>query len=384
MATRNATYGTSAPSVFTSKGTIAPAPAAVTVAAVTGAAAAAPRVSAVTSIAAAPVAVAKPMTSAPNASPVPTYSPVQTSAPVPTYSPTPVQSSNTPSMPSPMTGGPAQSNPGIAPSDPTPTASQALYNDPNLPPDDSQQWHDPAPVAVASSPATVQTVANPVASTSTALVTTSPTTTAVTTPSLWTRILTWFGFLKAPVASTTTVHGEKGPSIEQAAVSLVRRIRNGDQNAMGLAVMIGDNARKGDPTAQKTYKLMEAYATKTGTAVNGEPSARQPYNMGGEPSARQPYNMGNERVNSGWAKAVHLSNGPILHDRKVADVASSFGEEHNAKAFIAGVIHPTYPAVNSAHHHGKVVGMARKIQAVRMPNSRISDYSPTVGWELGE
>ncbi len=45
---------------------------------------------------------------------------------------------------------------------------------------------------------------------------------------------------------------------------------------------------------------------------------------------------------------------------------------------------PIHPAVSEAHHHGKVVGMARMIQAVRMPNSRISDYSPTVGWELGE
>lgn len=164
------------------------------------------------------------------------------------------------------------------------------------------------------------------------------------------------------------MHGEKSKlTVEQAAQSIVRRIRNGDQNAMGLAVMIGDNARKGNPVAQQTFRHMESYLQKTSGATHA-----------GE------RRLDATRTNFGWAKAVYLANGPLLHNGKVADVAASFGAENDSRAFIAGVVFPTHPAVSPAHHHGKVVGMARKLQALRMPGSKISDYSATVGWELGE
>lgn len=289
--------------------------------------------------------------------------------------PAQVSSPGTTPMPSPS---PAPATSAFPAPDPSfvPTSS-AQYNDPNLPaqtavPDDSANWNDPAPAAVVTSAiqaaTTASTTANP--ATSTALAVPTP---ALTTDSLWTRILRFLGFLpKLPVAAaatTATVHGDgkSTMTVEQAAQGIVRRVRNGDQNAMGLAVMIGENARKGDPTAQKTFQCMKAFIDRTNGATHAGERA-----------------LDRSRTNPGWAKAVHIANGPLLHDLKVANVASSFGTEQDTNAFVSGVLLPTYPAVSAAHHHGKVVGMARKIQAVRMPNSRISDYSATVGWELGE
>jgi hypothetical protein len=162
----------------------------------------------------------------------------------------------------------------------------------------------------------------------------------------------------------------------------------GDQNAMSMMILVGENARAGNPVAQKSYHVMRNYLN-----AGHEPTAYQPYNMGHEPTAYQPYNMGAEDalshmlhigVDHGWGKAVALANGPLLHDLKVADVGACFGADDDFHDFISGVVHPSHPAVSDAHQHGKVIGMARKIQAVRMPGSRISDYSPTVGWELGE
>jgi len=247
------------------------------------------------------------------------------------------------------------------PNKPTAKASdgnQATSFDMNLPPqhplaDDSHVWNDPAPVAMVKSAVK--------AADQKAIVASNP---GIAQQSLWTRILTFLGFIK-PTATAT--HAGEAMTVEQAAGSLVRRIRNGDQNAMGLVVMIGDNARKGDPKAQATYQLIEAYIGKTAGATHA-----------GERRERK------SPVNSGWARAVYLANGPNIGNERVAHVASTFGSEQDTKSFVSGVILPTYPAVSRAHHHGKIVGMARKLQDVRKPNSRISDYSATVGWELGE
>lgn len=359
---------------------------------------AAPRIQAVNTVSAAPV-VAIPVTKALAAIPAATvksttgqgltpvnYSvmpgpmnasparPTSTAAPLPSGNPQPppVTPQDVPfTPPQSSSWNPTSGLPAAIATPYDPQASQAKYFDPNLPPqgsvsdsapDDSHAWHDPAPVAVVSAAIQKATgsspgIANP--QTSTALAT-------VSAPSLWTRILTFLGFVK-PV-NPASIHGEKPVmTIERAAESLVRRIRNGDQNAMGLAVMIGENARKGDPTAQKTFRLMDEYIGKTSGASHA-----------GERG------LDKASTNFGWAKAVYLANGPLLRDDTIADVASSFGAEGESRAFIAGVLLPTHPAMNAAHHHGKVLGMARKIQAVRMPNSRISDYSATVGWELGE
>jgi hypothetical protein len=134
--------------------------------------------------------------------------------------------------------------------------------------------------------------------------------------------------------------------------------------------LVRENAIKGHENAKLSYKLMQEYIEKNPNGAQVGIDRFQPQKK------RLP-----ERHPS-WSKAVRLSHGPILSNPRIAGIASHFGAEGDS--FLYGVARPGVRAVSEAHHHGKVVGMARKLQAVRMPGSRISDYSPMVGWELGE
>jgi hypothetical protein len=104
--------------------------------------------------------------------------------------------------------------------------------------------------------------------------------------------------------------------------------------------------------------------------------------------------MGSDEPNDvTFCEAVKLSRGPMLSDRKVAHFATGeFGAEGTERqAFSHGVRNPhdAYPirlpdSLARAHRMGRTVGLARKLQAVRMPNTSLSDYDASMGYELGE
>jgi hypothetical protein len=214
------------------------------------------------------------------------------------------------------------------------------------------------------------------------------------------------------------------------AAALVRRTRAGDQNAWATIYRIGEEARKGsNRRAMAMFKAVEGYL-KT--------NPDQPYTLGAEPpviaetpqstamvpaasvklakpATRKPtlprgifdklfdpdafalvvvracqYKDGME------AAAVVLASGPLLTKPVVEQLGlSQFGSDESSAIFFHGVKFSSEDAWNEVAPHldpvlrrclavGQCVGRARRIQAVRMPDSPISNYSVVAGWELGE
>ena len=83
--------------------------------------------------------------------------------------------------------------------------------------------------------------------------------------SWWIRFLNWLGLEKKSITSASTVHGESSmstASVKEAAESVVRRVRSGDQNAMALMAMVRDNASAGNPNAKISFRFMRMYIEK--------------------------------------------------------------------------------------------------------------------------
>lgn len=160
-----------------------------------------------------------------------------------------------------------------------------------------------------------------------------------------------------------------------AAENLVRRARQGDQNAMAIICSVRDEAKKKNPKARSAFQALRNFIR-----------LNPPSTMGAEPAPTP-------RIMS-FAACIDLANGPPLDDTRIEDIAVSFGAE--AHLFLHGVQkykHDGYlsrlmrrvglskkPVLDLA----KSVGTARSIQNVRKPNSRISFFSPMIGWEMGE
>ena len=131
---------------------------------------------------------------------------------------------------------------------------------------------------------------------------------------------------------------------------------------MALIAQVRDNAKRGHSTAIRSYELMREY-------VKAHPV----------PELDHAFNAG--------AKLSHM---PILNNPRIKRFLSSFGAEEKA-AFTFGMKHKhnakvshRNPNVSRAIHQGKIVGHARRLQAVRMPGSSLEKFDSRVGWELGE
>ncbi len=199
---------------------------------------------------------------------------------------------------------------------------------------------------------------------------TSATSSPLPSPSIWTRILRFFGFAKAPPAPPVTVaaHGEPlGMTQERVAVSLVRRARSGDQNAMATLDMIGKNARAGDVRAKRSYDLCLAYAKAhpEGSDIGGEGAAWDDVE---DEILSLPQGSKSDPL---FAQAIAISHGPLLtRDAIMGYAASSFGGEEEVYAFSEGMrTAAPLPYGDSRTGHasflGAVMGIARRIQQAR-------------------
>ncbi len=181
--------------------------------------------------------------------------------------------------------------------------------------------------------------------------------------------------------------------LAEAAESLVRRARQGDQNAMGMIAMVRQNAEKGVSQAKSAFAAIRQYISK-----NPSKNAPMSSTIGFEPKITP--------------RAVKLANGPNLTASRIGAMGSMFGAEANQAVFVIGVEGWRKPrGVNGDHYPSNVnevkvgvdihtttvgadnkkilaaswdTGLARAIQLVRLPNSKISAFSPLAGWELGE
>ncbi len=183
---------------------------------------------------------------------------------------------------------------------------------------------------------------------------------AVAPKSLWQRFLAFLGF--GPKAPAVTVHGESG-DLRSMVASVVRRARNGDQNAMALMALVRDNAAKGHPRAMESAEHLNEY-------IRNNPVGSNP-------------RIGDDGT---YADAVALSHGPKLHHPRVAGFLSQFsGDERQAVQF--GLIHRETANANHPRHAqairmGKIVGQARSMQMVREHGSSLRAFDPRVAWEL--
>jgi hypothetical protein len=200
---------------------------------------------------------------------------------------------------------------------------------------------------------------------------------AVPKESFWKRLLALFGFGKKDAA----IHGE-GSDLRSMTASVVRRARNGDQNAMALIALIRDNAKKGHPRAVESFEHLREY-------ISTHPVDANP-RIGGEPDFVALTQAPGTRWagDSTYADAVALSHGPKLTNPRIGAFLSQFGgEEQAAVAF--GIRHKGDASerhsnrnVSRAIRMGKIVGQARSIQAVREDGSPVSAFDKGVGWEL--
>ncbi len=206
-----------------------------------------------------------------------------------------------------------------------------------------------------------------------------------------------------------------------AAVELVDRSRNGDQNATAMILEIRRAALEGVPKAQIGYELLKKivetnparppvqfdFECQSGTCANPAEAdiGEEAYDALELIATRGPIiaihalialpDMGGERgVTAG---AVLLANGPrSITKRMVADIGAGIDETHYRRLFFYGVNYCGREAVQLARelqadeaapsflHAGRCVGLARSIQRVRLPGSVISHFNRLAGWELGE
>lgn len=310
-------------------------------------------------------------TSGPSASPAPSTSPAPSVpvAPPAAYSPSPPSPDQIPPI-----------SYGAAPS--APDTSQQGYSGYSPP---APAMSDPTPATVAANSPLAVPPAPPIstpgtASTALATTTSSPTVSV----SIWTRILRFFGFSKAPAPPTTpaTIHGEEPITTqEQGAVALVRRARAGDQNAMATLDLIGKNARAGNARAKRSYDLCMAYckAHPVGADMGGEGGSwddiEESITYWPEGSKSDPL----------MAEAVKLSFGPPLtNDAIIGYASTTFGAEEEVYAFAEGMRHAA-PIVGDqgASWQGAVVGIARRLQQARLPGANLGLLDPRLVAEIG-
>ena len=94
------------------------------------------------------------------------------------------------------------------------------------------------------------------------------------------------------------------------------------------------------------------------------------------------------------ARAVGMSHGKPLTRARVAAIAGDFGAEYGnagAQFFWRGVANPNTPIPSNASPEianilstGQCVGMARNLQAARVPGGSLSAVNAMMGWENGE
>lgn len=184
------------------------------------------------------------------------------------------------------------------------------------------------------------------------------------------------------------------------ARELVCRAREGDQNAMGMLVAVRSSAKAGSPRAKAAQAAVNAYqasnpppAKTVAVGADGE-ACLQALKFRGPLVARLELftlpRMGKKARDAG---AVVLSQGPALTPPRVSQIAGEIEDETAAQVFwmaflnplaAARVVQGAPPTVRQIAATGLLVRDAMKLQRLRDPRSKIADFSPAVGWELGE
>lgn len=202
------------------------------------------------------------------------------------------------------------------------------------------------------------------------------------------------GFAKTPVALIPVVDRRRGnvdgadqslmakatrEALRATAESLVRRSRQGDQNAMAIISEVRRNSLRGNKRAQLTHDLIGDY-------INHHPMTEPEGMKFGEEDRSDDIIM---------SACVALANGPPLTVDAIKKLSTTFGNEDDSRLFVYGVVNCNRSGVKRFIQRlsgwkaqvgklGLTVGQARKIQKVRDPSQPVQDFNPTIAWELGE
>jgi hypothetical protein len=194
---------------------------------------------------------------------------------------------------------------------------------------------------------------------------------------------------------------EQPRTIEEAASALVERSRQGDQNAVAMICEIRDNAARGNERAKKTHEEIGDYIKKH--PVHSEHGNDESDSLacdviasfeGDEPYEEVVVKKVTPLAEKSVRKAiVTVANGPSLV-KNYKDLIRSFCEslpEQEQKAFAYGALktnlalHAMQEMPHECQHAlilGYVLGKARQIQCVRLPECPISYQSIVAGEEL--
>lgn len=158
------------------------------------------------------------------------------------------------------------------------------------------------------------------------------------------------------------------PVLAQEAENLVRRARNGDQNAMAMLDEVG---RSQSPQSLKAFQAIQEYifANPFGDEMKAQHKEMCPKTDSPEFHFR----------------CVVLAKGPMLTNQRIDDMANSFTDEMAYRMFVFGVENcnrqvKEHPQIQL----GQCVGRARSIQCLALTDFPISGFSPNIAWELGE
>lgn len=192
---------------------------------------------------------------------------------------------------------------------------------------------------------------------------------------------------------------------EKEARDLVERARLGDQNAQAIIVNTGKNAQKGDPVAKSAYQYLSEYIKEH--PAKADMGAEDMQKIGILRAVDQnplPIVIGvlrslpeSKNMDVIGAACVALSKGSPWNGKRVRDVNNCFSGEEQ-KYFQYGLSNGgkqpipqnvrSQPAIG-AICTGHCIGIARRIQLMRLPNATIGSLvkqgliHPDIGWELG-
>lgn len=190
-----------------------------------------------------------------------------------------------------------------------------------------------------------------------------------------------------------------------AITSVVSRARDGDQNAMAILALMGKRAREGNPKALVVSRIVRRHisSTPSDTVEIGQEEAKPAIQSNPVLSAIVAHRDNGYAV----ALAIHLpkaprtfatvmtlAHGPILSSGLIMETASHLDDEQDT-LFLDGVkrcnddrrlfmqakqLEEDDACILLA---GRLVGMARTVQAVGRAKMSEKAFGPDIAWELG-
>jgi len=200
--------------------------------------------------------------------------------------------------------------------------------------------------------------------------------------------------------------GDEKRRMIQTAEDLVVRARVGDQNAIAIIEMTRDNAERGMQRALVAHKMIKRALERVPVLVAGTlpipklRSSRIEYSFAsavfaGEPDTEYGQTIVSYAPSLGALGIILLANGPPLFmTGRARSIAQTFKTPDEKNAFClarrgAGnanaLERSQFPKpLQHAMAVGDSFGLAQKLQTLRKPGARMTDWDPRLGWEFGE